>query len=238
MEAPSWSWAAMSCPIQYRLWHPYERHFEMMRENIDPIAEILTIRSKGVYPSIFPRFRGLLRLRCPVVRAYWLDDTLLIHKFPGHARKEGEGERRDTGKHVSNSLLDVLRSDLSKQRDDSSFHQLTILSDWSVENDGHVYIEDLLSTLPARRRWPNAAVEVDCALICEGGYRSTLRAQYCLVLVDSGEYESYRRIGICVADSTELCLHAPRQPTVSWQCQKTEHCHLDCLGSEREFEVI
>lgn len=56
LEAPSWSWASVSWPVQCRLWHPFRPNADQTLEFTSPLAEIVDSNAFEMAPSILNRF--------------------------------------------------------------------------------------------------------------------------------------------------------------------------------------
>ncbi|KAF6791029.1 het domain protein [Colletotrichum musicola] len=65
IEAPSWSWASVSDPIHYKLWHPsgLEEFRHHSREDLTPCAALVSIWVRPADQTTFSRYVGVVKLR-------------------------------------------------------------------------------------------------------------------------------------------------------------------------------
>lgn len=66
ITVPSWTWASVPDPIQYRLWHPFARHVDVGTEYIEPRSEVVTVSATQPDPTSFRRYKGSIVLRGPL----------------------------------------------------------------------------------------------------------------------------------------------------------------------------
>lgn len=209
IEAPTWSWASVSGPVSYRLWHPYERYLDRKGETLVRAAIVEVMTAEGKNEDGFTKFKGTLRINGPVITAHVKDRTVFIekHRCIMHAFSAHDGTMK-AGKAV--------HDDVQTSYDERMFYHEKLLLDPrpSDTKEERKRGYGLFGT-PARGS-SQSLREVKCLLLCEGGYNTPLKAQYCLVLErkndkwDNGllefspRKELYRRIGLCVIDSMQF----------------------------------
>lgn len=72
--APSWSWASVSNPIQYRLWHPFMSFVDRDTEFLEPCSAVTSIRDRRIDSASFKRFVGSIGLTGPLA---WIDAAVV-----------------------------------------------------------------------------------------------------------------------------------------------------------------
>uniref|UniRef100_L2GHN4 Het domain protein n=1 Tax=Colletotrichum fructicola (strain Nara gc5) TaxID=1213859 RepID=L2GHN4_COLFN len=65
ITAPSWSWASVTVPIHYKLWHPLEGFTNRRKELVHPCIRLLSIKASPTYLASFSDFTGMVVLRGP-----------------------------------------------------------------------------------------------------------------------------------------------------------------------------
>ena len=66
VSAPSWAWASVPDPVQYRLWHPFARYLDIGTEYIEPRATIVEISATQFDVTSFRHFTGSIVLKAPL----------------------------------------------------------------------------------------------------------------------------------------------------------------------------
>ncbi|TQN64543.1 hypothetical protein CSHISOI_10878 [Colletotrichum shisoi] len=64
--APSWSWASVSTPIHYKLWHPLEHFTTRNKEVVDPCTQLKFIWARPIDRTSFSHFVGEIVLHGPL----------------------------------------------------------------------------------------------------------------------------------------------------------------------------
>lgn len=149
---PSWSWASVSFPIQYRLWHPFETSADHNVELASPCATVRYISAHPIDKISFANYAGVITLHGTVARvpAHLLTvpgckvilDPRPPQDFPGYFKyKQEELDSRANSKHRRHAESAAWRTLLTWEKDE-------------------IYV------LP----------------VLKGGYSKTLQARYCLLL--------------------------------------------------------
>ncbi|KAH0428411.1 het domain protein [Colletotrichum camelliae] len=68
VEVPSWSWASVSIPIHYKVWHPMEGFRDKKNEDITPCARLLSITVQLADEAHFSAYTGEVVLYGPLVQ--------------------------------------------------------------------------------------------------------------------------------------------------------------------------
>lgn len=201
IEAPSWSWASVSGPISYRLWHPYERHLHRKGEALVPVAVVEDMSAESETDDNLTRFKGTLRINGPVIEAHVMGDTVFVRKdrCPLHALSA-----RDGAAEASKAVYDDQRVSYDKRK----FYHVKLLPDPRPPASRGGLARRFPPVGIPPRGWPLGVREVKCLLLCEGGYHTPIKAQYCIVLERENNNRGlfshrnlFRRIGLCVIDS-------------------------------------
>lgn len=75
VHGPSWSWISVNSPVQYRLWHPYERYLDKRGDSMSNRAAILELSANRENPLGFDRFRGKVTILGALTNGYLYKTT-------------------------------------------------------------------------------------------------------------------------------------------------------------------
>ncbi|UPL03818.1 hypothetical protein LCI18_014752 [Fusarium solani-melongenae] len=152
IRVPSWSWASVSSPIQYRLWHPFETSADHNVELTSPCATLRHISAQPIDKISFANYIGAITLHGTLARvpARLLNvpgckvilDPRPPQDFPGYFKYKQD-------------KLDSQANSKNKEQDEPAAWR-TLLT-WE---------KDETYVLP----------------VLKGGYSKTLQARYCLLL--------------------------------------------------------
>ncbi|RDW66365.1 hypothetical protein BP6252_10000 [Coleophoma cylindrospora] len=76
--APSWSWVSTTLPIQYRLWHPFERYIRRKTEYVSNLAQVHHIYASRLDHYKFDVFHGSLTIGGPSTEAFLFDGAIFV----------------------------------------------------------------------------------------------------------------------------------------------------------------
>ncbi|KAI8717110.1 HET domain-containing protein [Fusarium sp. LHS14.1] len=152
VSVPSWSWASVSFPIHYRLWHPFETSADHNVELTSPCATLLHISAQPIDKRSFANYVGVVTLHGTLARVpaslltgpgcKVILDPRPPQDFPGYSKyKQDELDSKANSKKKGQREPPAWRTLLAWERDE-------------------IYV------LP----------------VLKGGYSKTLQAQYCLIL--------------------------------------------------------
>jgi len=236
-DAPSWSWAKVKGPVEYRLWHPHARNAAGGAETFTALARVrkITARPKGW--RHFNAFDGRISIVGPCIEA-WIDsDVVFVPRSAGF--KLRNRVPRDTPRGALHELRHQHQTGQANiQLSTGSFHMASFIGDGDT-----IALMDARSGSPETRTQrdpelvetqreateaPRTVLEaksVKLLLLARGGYTEMAVGQHCLVLEEVEEKPGqYRRIGLCVFDVWQVCLSAPKSCPACPRPRKSRHC--------------
>lgn len=77
--APSWSWAGVANPIQYRLWHPHNRNQDSLGEIFTKLAVVESMHAQRSDDRLFGSYEGLLVLKGHSVNCFIHDSSVYAY---------------------------------------------------------------------------------------------------------------------------------------------------------------
>ncbi|KAK4185701.1 hypothetical protein QBC35DRAFT_503083 [Podospora australis] len=203
--APSWVWASVPAPIQYRLWHPWARSTDLNEEILTPCAVVDSMSIQQWDPTSFTGFNGSVVLKGPLAS---INVTKLLNK--------------GGCKFILDPRPWKWYSSLGAG--------VTMGSERSSSSRDEIYEPDFKEQL-----WGSKPDHLTVFLVLEGGYSVNQQAQYCLILKSCQRHNShhdtttecaerYQRVGVLVVDKAMRTFCA-NDPDV---CRDPK-CRLDLL---------
>lgn len=208
VTAPSWSWASVSFPIQYRLWHPFATHAD---HNIEFVSPCATLEYISVTPSntSFSEYTGVIALsgrvaQLPVHLLSTVGSMVFLDPRP-----KSEFPLVRSTEEPPNLLLSTKTSQ--------------VFLDQTQNGNSSTYS----STKKPRSKWQDLLGDTIYVMpVLKGGYSKSLQAYYYLILhpctlemdilgsseqPDEMVVHGYRRLGILVVDtaSSQFCSEDP-----------------------------
>ncbi|KAE9367568.1 hypothetical protein N431DRAFT_513990 [Stipitochalara longipes BDJ] len=235
VEGPSWSWISVNSPVQYRLWHPYERYVDGRGESMSKKATILELSAERKNPLGFDKFSGKLTVVGALTDGYLFKSRLYF-------------ARRLKDQHLLDELAKGPQEGFLKLKDN-----------YTGNATDRYYIEDALldfnyqsmflwssgSTITRtpdiqdnrNRRFRDGSVQkIHCLLLLEGGYTDILSAHYCLVLTKHQPLfpkspPDYYRIGLAAFNTRHICLSSEKV------CTRQHNGYSDCMGTIQKVQI-
>ncbi|PVH81483.1 HET-domain-containing protein [Cadophora sp. DSE1049] len=204
VSAPSWSWFSVNSPVQYRLWHPYERYTEHRSERVSEKAKIQYLSATRMDPLRFDCFSGKLTIVGSLTEGYLCDSTVYLARRQKYvsALKElamdEEGRGREylrqlksiyTGDNSDRLYLEDALLDFRPDRPQPEYQGRTVITptSWAKEEDQDQEelgrcISCVHSGSPMTCPSCGDVQKIYCLLLLEGAYTDAIAAQYCLIL--------------------------------------------------------
>jgi len=191
-RVPSWSWAKMSAPIEYRLWHPHGRHASGV-ETFTELAAVEAITARPRSSNPLCDFDGLLRIEGSCTEALQFRDAVFVR----HSRDFSPDL------HPRELLQSVEYAYSSRSPWNENPHTRVRGRDVS-------FVFHVAAFFPDSGELSSKPQTVRLLLLAKGGYTDMHVGQYCLVLA-RGSPGRYQRVGICVFDTWQVCLSVPEK---------------------------
>jgi hypothetical protein len=239
VQGPSWSWISVNSPVQYRLWHPYERNVDRSSESVSKRAMILELSARRENPLGFDKFSGKLTIVGSLTNGYLYESVVYFAR-----RRKDETVLDKTVKEGKGNALSALKSDYTGNNRDRFY-----IGDALLDSDREDQYTSISPNYLARQYLApdkthitqRSVQRIQCLLLLEGGYTDMLKAYYCLILQEHPKFSkylqsdllpSYRRIGLCVFNTRHICVSSKIICTVHHQG------YSDCMGRVHKVHII
>lgn len=234
LDAPSWTWASVDGPVNYRLRHPWLPYKDTKGEEFTAIASVrvssITNQDRAMSLSRLISYDEYIHQSSRMqqlsirggIRRGWL--------FAGRIYLDKEPLKPLPGNQASGALsIEALQDQISRLPGDQRRFRGTefLADDRNFDMDYRKVVSEA------------ACDEVTCLLMAEGGYSQVLTAQFYLVLrqIAVPKHQAlFRRIGICSFDRKVICQSSGTHSLSA--ASSSDHTRCPCLHYITEVQIV